>query len=164
MAFKDFLNFSGFSDDFKARNYSVYGQWTGIISIFVCIGLGIANLFHVSVVIVFGIICIVQGLILVFVEIPFMLKCCPMSDNFVNAITKFEQNWWRVGFYVVMALVQWLSLTVMVTSLICPAIILTFGAVFYAIAALKHQEFVKSSMVNNGGKVVDNQEFIRQVL
>lgn len=65
------LNVGGMVKDLKSFNFSVYGRWFGYINIILCIALGIANLFHVSGVIAFGIISIIQGLVILFIEIPF---------------------------------------------------------------------------------------------
>ncbi|CCH43066.1 Golgi apparatus membrane protein [Wickerhamomyces ciferrii] len=89
----------------------------------------------------------VQGLVLIFVEIPFLLKICPLSENFNTFIKKFNQNWPRAGFYLGMSVIQFLSLIPQVTSLLVPAIFLLFSAIFYAFAAFKHQQFQNSSAV-----------------
>ncbi|EDO14905.1 hypothetical protein Kpol_348p9 [Vanderwaltozyma polyspora DSM 70294] len=109
--------------------------------------LGIANLFHVNAVIAFGIVAIVQSLIILFVEVPFLLKICPLSENFINFIKNFETNGYRCIFYTLMAIVQWCSLALMVTSLIVVAICLTISAIFYAIAYFKNQEFQHTTNV-----------------
>lgn len=46
-----------------------------------------------------------------------------------------------------MSIIQWLSLLAQVTSLLVPAIFLLFSAIFYALAAFKHQQFQNSSAV-----------------
>lgn len=160
MAFKDYLNFLGASADFGLRNFSVYGQWLGIVSIFVCIGLGVANIFHVSLVVIFLGVCIAQGLVVMFVEVPFLLKICPMLERFISFVGRFNLNWWRVGFYVCMAAVQWALLAVMVTSLIVPACFLTCTAICYALALVFRQEFAQSEVVKNGGVVMDHRDEI----
>ncbi|AOA61887.1 Late Golgi vesicles protein [Komagataella phaffii CBS 7435] len=149
MAFTDYLNFKGLGEDFKSRNFSIYGQWIAIINIFFCLALGIANIFHFSLVILFSIISIVQGLVVVFVEVPFLLKICPMSANFIEFINRFKQNWPRAGFYAGMALVQWLSIIVQATSLIVVASLFTLSAACYGYAALAHQEFRNSNVVGD---------------
>lgn len=93
-----FINVGGMVKDLKSFNFSVYGRWFGYINIILCIALGIANLFHVSGVIAFGIISIIQGLVILFIEIPFLLKICPLSDNFIEFIKRFETNGWRCLF------------------------------------------------------------------
>jgi len=89
----------------------------------------------------------IQGLILIFVEIPFLLRICPLSENFNNFIKRFNQNWPRAGFYLIMSVIQFLSLIVQTTSLLVPAIFLLFSSIFYALAAYKHQQFQNSSTV-----------------
>ncbi|KAK6459526.1 uncharacterized protein RJT20DRAFT_89795 [Scheffersomyces xylosifermentans] len=138
--------FGGLSEDFKKKNFSLYGQWISILTIFLCLALGVANIFHASIVIVFSIICIVQGLVVVFVEIPFLLKICPLTDTFTNFIRNFDANWPRCGFYLLMAVIQWVSCTIMVTSLIVVAIFFTISSGCYALAAITHQEYLKSSI------------------
>lgn len=137
--------FSGFSSDFKKKNFSLYGQWIGLLTIILCLALGIANIFHASIVIVFSIICIVQGLVVVFVEVPFLLKICPLTDKFTSFIRNFDENWPRCGFYLLMSVIQWLSLTVQATSLIVVAVFFLLASSCYALAALRHQDYLKSS-------------------
>lgn len=142
--------FGGLSNDFKKKNFSLYGQWIGLITIILCLALGIANIFHANLVIIFSIICIVQGLVVVFVEIPFLLKICPLTDTFTNFIRNFDGNLPRCGFYLLMGVIQWLSLTLMATSLIVVAVFFTVASACYALAHFKHQEFVKTSLEVGG--------------
>ncbi|ODV94810.1 hypothetical protein PACTADRAFT_50670 [Pachysolen tannophilus NRRL Y-2460] len=165
MALKDFFNVSGFGEDFRSRNFSIYGQWTGIVSIFICLIFGIVNIFHFSWVILFSVFAIVQGLILIFVELPFLLKICPLSDNFINFIKGFNKNWPRTIFYGLMSLIQFLSLTAAVTSLLVPAITLAIAFIFYGIAAVFNQDFANSNVV--GGLNTDqlpSEAVVRQIL
>lgn len=160
--------FSGFSNDFKKKNFSLYGQWIGFLCIILCLALGIANLFHVSLVIIFSIICIVQSLIVLFVEIPFLLKICPLTDTFTNFIKNFDENWPRCGFYLLMSVIQWLSLLVQATSLLVIAVFFLLASSCYALAAIKHQEYIKSSFnATTGNDSLDGQvgeHIVRNVL
>ncbi|KAK6459896.1 hypothetical protein DFJ63DRAFT_254726 [Scheffersomyces coipomensis] len=141
--------FGGLSSDFKKKNFSLYGQWIGILTIFLCLALGVANIFHASLVIIFSIICIVQGLVVTFVEIPFLLKICPLTDTFTNFIKNFDENLPRCGFYLLMAVIQWLSLTIQATSLIVVAVLFTISSSCYALAYFTKQEFLKTSLQVN---------------
>ncbi|PBP21820.1 hypothetical protein BUE80_DR007377 [Diplocarpon rosae] len=47
------------AEEFATRNFSIYGQWTGVICIFLCFALGISHLFHVSIMILFGALCLI---------------------------------------------------------------------------------------------------------
>ncbi|KAH3898927.1 related to Golgi apparatus membrane protein TVP18 [Saccharomycodes ludwigii] len=144
-ALKQLVNVGQIVSNLKSFNFSLYGRYMGYINILLCFAFGIANLFHVSPVIAFGIVSIIQGLILIFVEIPFLLKICPLSDNFINIIRKFETNGYRVFFYTVMAAIQWCSLAVKTTSLIVVALGLSFSAISYFVAILKKQDFQEAS-------------------
>ncbi|CUM67600.1 uncharacterized protein PRCAT00005300001 [Priceomyces carsonii] len=150
--------FNGFSADFKKKNFSLYGQWIGLLTIFLAIALGIANIFHASLVIIFSIICIVEGLVVVFVEIPFLLKICPLTDKFTKFISNFDENWPRCGFYLLLSAIQWLSLTVQATSLIVVAVFFLLASACYLLAALTHQDFLKTSInVSGEGDTIEDQ-------
>lgn len=123
----------------------------GLLCVILCIALGIANIFHVNLVIIFSIICIVQGLIILLIEVPFLLKICPLTDNFTGFLRKFNKNWPRAGFYAVNALIQYLSCILMVTSLLAVAILLTIVSLCYALAGIKNQEFTTSSALGGVG-------------
>ena len=123
----------------------------GILAIFLCIALGIANIFSRA--IIFSIICLISGVLLIFVEIPFLLRICPTSDKFGTFVKKFHHNWGRAGLYIVMAVVQWVSIVIEATSLIAAAIILTFAGLCYTAAAIKGQDFTGSKTLGGTGVV-----------
>lgn len=149
---------SSLSTDFKKKNFSLYGQWISLITVLLCIALGVANIFHASVVVVFSIICIVQGVLVVFVEIPFFLRICPLTDRFVSFVRNFDENLPRCGFYLLMAVIQWLSLTVKVTSLIVVAVFFTISSGCYLLSAILKQEYTKTSLhVSDNGDSVEGQ-------
>ncbi|KAF8449988.1 golgi apparatus membrane protein TVP18 [Terfezia claveryi] len=135
--------------EFKSRNFSIYGQWTGILAMILCIALGIANLFSRA--IVFSAFCLVFGVLLIFVEIPILLCICPTSKQFDDFVKKFHHNWGRAGLYIGMGLVQWLSIIAEPTSLIAAAFVLTIAGLFYTLAAIKGQEFTGSKTLGGSG-------------
>ena len=57
----------------------------------------------------------------------------------------------RACLYLAMSVVQWLSLLVGASSLIAAAIVLLAAASFYALAGLKHQDFVGSKTLGGQG-------------
>jgi len=57
----------------------------------------------------------------------------------------------RAAVYGIMSLVQWLSLLVSASSLIAAAVVLLIAGTFYALAGLKHQEFVGSKTLGGHG-------------
>lgn len=139
------------AEEFKSRNFSIYGQWTGVICIFLCFALGIANIFHASWVIAFSIVCLVCAFIIIFIEIPLLLRICPTSSKFDAFIRKFETNYMRAFIYLGMSAIQWASLAAMTTSLIAAAIFLLIAAIFYALAGVKGQAFQGSKTLGGHG-------------
>jgi hypothetical protein len=93
----------------------------------------------------------VSGFILIFIEIPLLLRICPTSSNFDAFIRRFTTNYMRAAVYATMSVVQWLSLIVDGSSLIAAAVLLLIAAAFYALAGLKNQEFVGSKTLGGQG-------------
>lgn len=92
-----------------------------------------------------------SGLVLIFVEVPLLLRICPTSSTFDNLIRRFTTNYMRAAIYGVMSLVQWLSLIHSATSLLAAAVMLLLAAICYAIAGLKGQGFVGSKTLGGQG-------------
>ncbi|KAF1826019.1 uncharacterized protein K489DRAFT_376412 [Dissoconium aciculare CBS 342.82] len=138
-------------EEFKSRNFSIYGQWTGVVCILLCFALGIANIFSFSLVIIFSVICLVCAFIILFIEIPLLLRICPTSPAFDNFIRKFATNYTRAAIYLVMSIIQWLSLTLGKTSLVAAAVLLLIAAIFYALAGIKGQQFQSSKTLGGQG-------------
>ncbi|KAL4786138.1 hypothetical protein BJX76DRAFT_321952 [Aspergillus varians] len=140
------------TEELRSRNFSIYGQWTGVLCIILCLAVGIANIFSFNaVLIVFSVLCIVSGCILVFTEVPFLLRICPTSEKFDTFIRRFTTNWMRAGMYTIMSIVQWLSLLERGSSLLAAAVFLLIAGFFYALAGLKSQEFVGSKTLGGAG-------------
>ncbi|CDS12609.1 hypothetical protein LRAMOSA04795 [Lichtheimia ramosa] len=141
----------GVLDEFASRNFSLYAQWCGIISIILLIALGVVSLLSN---IPFAIIGWVFAFILVFVEVPLCTKFCPTSPKFDNFVARFENSYLRAALYLVMAIVMFLSTIVNTTSLVAPAVTLLFAFICYAIAAVKQQPHASTKIL--GGTGVDN--------
>ncbi|PSN67363.1 hypothetical protein BS50DRAFT_634738 [Corynespora cassiicola Philippines] len=139
------------AEEFKSRNFSIYGQWTGVLCIVLCFALGIANIFHFNLLIIFSIICLVCSLIILFIEIPLLLRICPTSSAFDGFIRRFETNYMRAAIYLVMSIIQWISIVVDASSLIAAAIFLLLAASFYALAGVKGQAFQGSKTLGGQG-------------
>ena len=92
-----------------------------------------------------------SGLVLIFVEIPLLLRICPTSPTFDNFIRRFTTNYMRAAIYGVMSVVQWLSIIEDPTSLIAAAVVLLVAAACYLIAGLKGQGFVGSKTLGGQG-------------
>ena len=57
----------------------------------------------------------------------------------------------RAAIYAIMSIIQWTSLIRYPTSLIAAAVLLLIAAAFYALAGLKHQEFMSSKTLGGQG-------------
>lgn len=139
------------AEEFKSRNFSIYGQWTGVLCIFLCFALGVANIFHFNLLIIFSIICLVCAFIIIFIEIPLLLRICPTSSKFDGFIRRFETNYMRAAIYLAMSIVQWISIVVDASSLIAAAVFLLIAAAFYALAGVKGQAFQGSKTLGGQG-------------
>ncbi|CRG86060.1 Golgi apparatus membrane protein TVP18 [Talaromyces islandicus] len=138
-------------DEFRTRNFSIYGQWTGVLCVFLCFALGVANIFAPILRIPFSIVCLCCSFIIIFIEVPFLLRICPTSSKFDDFIRRFASNYMRALIYILMSAVQWVSLVSGASSLIAAAVFLLFAAVFYLLAGLKHQEFISSKTLGGQG-------------
>jgi len=140
------------AEEFATRNFSIYGQWSGVICIVLCFALGIANIFSFSLIIIFSVICLACAFIIVFIEIPLLMRICPTSSKFDAFMQRFTTNYMRALIYLVMAVVQWLSLIIHPpSSLVAAAVLLTITAAFYALAGVKGQGFVGSKTLGGQG-------------
>jgi len=57
----------------------------------------------------------------------------------------------RAGIYLVMSVIQWLSIIARTTSLIAAAVFLLIAACFYALAGVRGQGFVGSKTLGGHG-------------
>ncbi|KAI1908159.1 Golgi apparatus membrane protein tvp18 [Ophidiomyces ophidiicola] len=138
-----------FGEELKSRNFSIYGQWTGVLCIILCFAIGLSNVF--SSFIVFGIISLVYSPILLFIEVPFLLRICPTSSKFDSFIRRFTTSFMRAAVYVAMSAGLWVSLIIGPSSLICPAVFLAIAAIFYLLAGVMKQEFTTSKTLGGQG-------------
>lgn len=90
-------------------------------------------------------------LILIFIEIPLLLRICPTSSTFDGYVRMISTNYTRAGAYAVMAVIQWLSIIARATSLIAEAIVLSAAALCYLAAGIKGQAFVGSKTLGGAG-------------
>jgi hypothetical protein len=95
--------------------------------------------------------CRVCSFVIIFIEIPLLLRICPTSSKFDTFIRKFSSNYMRAAIYGVMSIVQWISIWPMATSLIVAAVFLMIAAIFYALAGFKGQQFQGSKTLGGQG-------------
>lgn len=93
----------------------------------------------------------ISALILIFVEIPLLLRICPTSAKFDALIRKVTTNYTRAGLYGGMGIFQLLSAAYSPSSLIAAGIIMLLTSSCYLIAAVKHQDFVGSKTLGGQG-------------
>lgn len=93
----------------------------------------------------------VSCFVILFIEVPLLLRICPTSASFDAAIRKVSTNYMRAATYAVMAIIQWASISVTASSLIAAAVVLTFTALCYTAAGVKGQAFVGSKTLGGAG-------------
>lgn len=90
--------------------------------------------------------------LIIFVEIPLLLRVCPTSSKFDSFMRGINTNPARAAFYAVMAVTLWLSLIVArPNTMIVPAVFLSLTSLFYGLATLKGQEFTGSKTLGGQG-------------
>ncbi|KAI5307870.1 Golgi apparatus membrane protein tvp18, partial [Ascosphaera atra] len=92
-----------------------------------------------------------SSIFLIFIEVPFLLRICPTSSSFDEFVRRFTTNYMRALIYLILSIVQWLSLIMHASSLIAAAVLLDIAALFYALAGLKAQDFQGSKILGGAG-------------
>ena len=94
----------------------------------------------------------VSGFVILFIEVPLLLRICPTSSTFDAAIRRVSTNYMRASAYATMGIIQWLSLaTKQATPLIAVAVLMTICALCYLAAGIKGQAFVGSKTLGGAG-------------
>ena len=92
-----------------------------------------------------------SALIILFIEVPLLLRICPTSATFDAAIRKVSTNYTRAIAYLIMSAIQFISISKKATSLIAGAVVLIIASICYALAGLKGQAFVGSKTLGGQG-------------
>ncbi|VUC26294.1 unnamed protein product [Clonostachys rosea] len=141
-------------EEFQTRNFSIYGQWFGILSMILCMATGITTVITSltrPLSLILAAVAIASSLIILFVEVPLLLRICPTSAKFDAMIRKVSTNYMRAAVYAVMSVIQWLTLIDGADALIAPAVFLAITAFCYLLAAIKGQAFVGSKTLGGQG-------------
>lgn len=139
-------------EEFQTRNFSIYGQWLGILSMILCLATGISAIFSFTVLlIIIGVISIVFAFLILFIEVPLLLRICPTSSKFDSAIRQVSTNYMRAAAYAIMSVVVFLSLLNSASALIAAAVFLALTALCYLAAGIKGQAFVGSKTLGGQG-------------
>ena len=57
----------------------------------------------------------------------------------------------RAAIYLILSIIQWVSIAARPTSLIAAAVVLLVAAICYGLAGLKHQDFMSSKTLGGQG-------------
>lgn len=139
-------------EEFQQRNFSIYGQWLGILCMILLLAVGISNifLFH-PLTLVFCILALVSAFLILFVEVPLLLRICPTSGKFDQFVRRISTNYLRAAAYGVMGALQLLSAIGPKTSLIAAGVMLIITAICYLLAAIRGQAFIGSKTLGGQG-------------
>lgn len=139
-------------EEFQTRNFSIYGQWLGILSMILCLATGISAIFSFRpFLIIIGVVAIVFAFLILFIEVPLLLRICPTSSKFDDAIRRVSTNYLRAAAYCIMSVVVFLSLLNSASALIAAAVFLALAALCYLAAGIKGQAFVGSKTLGGQG-------------
>ncbi|KAF9159650.1 Golgi apparatus membrane protein tvp18, partial [Actinomortierella ambigua] len=89
--------------------------------------------------------------LIIFIEVPLCLKCCPTSPKFDAFMTKFQNSYFRATGYTVFAIIMWLAVGFGPSWQAFSAIFLTIAAVSYAVSAARHQTPAQSTLTGGSG-------------
>jgi hypothetical protein len=92
-----------------------------------------------------------SALVILFIEVPLLLRICPTSSTFDAAIRRISTNYMRAAAYAIMGVLQFLSRIDSATSLIAGGVFLILTAICYLLAAIKGQAFVGSKTLGGQG-------------
>ncbi|KAF9978011.1 Golgi apparatus membrane protein tvp18 [Actinomortierella ambigua] len=89
---------------------------------------------------------------IIFIEIPLCMKCCPTSPKFDAFMTQFQNSYVRAVGYTAFAVVMWLAVGLGgVTWQTISALFLTITAVSYSVSAARHQTPAQSTLTGGSG-------------
>ncbi|KAG0306041.1 Golgi apparatus membrane protein tvp18 [Dissophora globulifera] len=90
--------------------------------------------------------------LLIFIEIPLCMKCCPTSSKFDGFMTRFQNSWFRTGAYAVFAILMWIAVGAGNRTVQCvSAILLTIAAISYGVAGARGQTPASSAITGGTG-------------
>jgi len=85
-----------------------------------------------------------EGTTLLFLELPFLMSCCPTGKRFDNFVKFFASPILRSILYGGFATLMWLSILIETSSLLACAITMTFAFCFYFYASVKNEIMTRS--------------------
>ncbi|KAG0238757.1 Golgi apparatus membrane protein tvp18 [Actinomortierella wolfii] len=88
--------------------------------------------------------------LIIFIEVPLCLKCCPTSPKFDAFMSKFQNSYLRAAGYTVFAILLWIAVSKEATRVV-PALFLTITAISYAVSAFRNQTPTQSTLTGGAG-------------
>ncbi|CEJ91696.1 Putative Golgi apparatus membrane protein TVP18 [[Torrubiella] hemipterigena] len=119
-----------------------------------CFALGISNIFTSLFwppLIVFCALALASAFLILFIEVPLLLRICPTSSGFDGFVRKISSNYLRAAAYGVMGALQIISRVAGSSSLIAAGVFLLLTAICYLIAGVRGQDFVGSKTLGGAG-------------
>jgi len=145
-------------EELQTRNFSIYAQWLGLLSMVICLYTGLSNIVTLfsrhALLIIFCAISIASSFVILFIEVPMLLRICPTSSKFDKNIKKAIPIYIRAIVYGSMAASQFFSIMIVASSLIAAGALLLLTAICYLLAAVKRQDFIGIEMFGGQGFAV----------
>lgn len=88
---------------------------------------------------------------ILFIEVPLLLRICPTSGKFDAFVRRISTNYMRAAAYLIMSIIQFMSIIDRASSLVAAAVFLLLTAICYLLAGVKGQAFVGSKTLGGHG-------------
>lgn len=92
-----------------------------------------------------------SAFLILFIEVPLLLRICPTSGKFDDFVRKISTNYMRAAAYGVMAVIQLVSSAVGRSALIAAGVFLLLTTICYLLAGIKGQAFIGSKTLGGQG-------------
>lgn len=92
-----------------------------------------------------------SSFLILFIEVPFLLRICPTSSGFDAAVRRISTNYMRAAAYAAMSAIQFASIAGGATSLVAGAVFLALAGICYLLAAIRGQAFIGSKTLGGQG-------------
>ncbi|KAI9328483.1 hypothetical protein DFJ73DRAFT_964501 [Zopfochytrium polystomum] len=135
----------GLGDDFRSGNFTIYGQWSAIISIILMIVIGISVFLGMF---PFAVLSFVFAFVMILLELPIITSCCPCTGPRTESFVKFFANpIFKSLLYASFAVLLWLSVLMSGSAVVISAIALSVTTVLYGIASFRRDEASGNSVL-----------------
>jgi hypothetical protein len=137
------------ASEFKSGNFTIYAQWSAILSVLMLIMAAVINFVTLSVInpltLLASIAAAFFAAITSALEIPILGKCCPGGPRADSVLSFFANILFRAILYVGFAAAMWASMSSLAIIFVAPALALTMTAFCYFVAYIRRQTYTQSS-------------------